>query len=171
MEALQYLKPSLQKRQKRRDKRLDEELIECYRRSWSIKQKGSYKNKVKKNIYEHAKQKESIKYMHGGGTKMFNDNLEPLTRYLQSNIRRPWNKVYSELCSRLDKGSVSGLHVFNHIFDFVSIHVWIENKKVFELKYGMKMEVTSRSSWKKFYVHPKTGLLLKANNKLKEIKK
>lgn len=162
MDYFEYLKPSLQKRQKRRDKRLDEELIECYRIGERTKGKKGYKNKQKRNQYEHARQKESIKFMHGGGTKTFNDNLEPLMRYLRSNTGRPWNRVYSELCTKLDKTTVSGLHVFNHVFDFVSEHVWIENKKVYKLKNGHKEELTSWGSRKQFYVHPKTGLLLMA---------
>ena len=118
MSNIEYLKPSLQKRRKHRDKRLDEEVIECYRRGTRSRQMKGYNNKYKRNCFEHAWQKENMKFMHGGGTKYFNDNLQPLTRYLQSNTGRPWNKVYSELCSRLDKTTVSGLHVFNHIFDF-----------------------------------------------------
>jgi len=159
MNNLDYLKPSLQKRQKRRDKRLDEELIECYRLGSREKQKKGYKNKLKRNFYENAKQRESIKFMHGGGTKHFNDNLEPLIRYLRSNTGRPWDKVYSELCEKLDKTTVSGLHVFNHLFDFVSEHAWVENKKVYELKFGKKRELINRRQWKQFYVHPRTKLL------------
>ncbi len=48
MDNLQYMKPSLFKRQKRRDKRLDEEVIECYRRGSRLKQKKGYKNKLKR---------------------------------------------------------------------------------------------------------------------------
>ena len=168
MDNVQYLKPSLQTRQKRRDKRLDEEVIECYRRGWRTKQMKGYKNKRKRNMYEHASQRESMKFMHGGGSKYFNDNLEPLVRYLESNTRRSWNKVYSELCHRLDKTTVSGVHVFNHIFDFVSEHVWIENKEVYELKFGRKALVISRGKWKSFYVHPQTGLLLMAPGRSKK---
>lgn len=168
MDNVEYLKPSLQQRQKRRDKRLDEEVIECYRRGSRTKQMKGYKNKRKRNMYEHASQKESMKFMHGGGTKYFNDNLEPLIRYLGKNTRRPWNKVYSELCRKLDKTTVSGLHVFNHIFDYVSEHVWIENKEVYELKYGRKTPVISREKGKSFYVHPQTGLLLMAPGRSKK---
>src|SRR3982751_2894797 len=102
MDTLQYLKPSLQRRQKRRDKRLDEELIECYRHGSRSKQKKGY-SKLKRNLYEHAPGRESIKYKHGGGTKNFNDNLEPMIRFLNSNVGKNWNKIYSRLCSSLSK--------------------------------------------------------------------
>src|SRR5437868_3439582 len=119
MENLQYLKPSLRKRQKRRDKRLGKELIECYRHQLSGVEKGSYKNRVKRNDYLHAKKQESIKFMHGGGTKSFTDNLEPLIRFLNTHQGKNWNKLYSELCGKLDRRTVAGEHVFNHLWDFV----------------------------------------------------
>ena len=86
MEHLQYLKPSLWKRQKRRAKRLDEELIECYRSGMRSKQMKGYNNKYKRNQYEFALARESMKFRHGGGTKHFSDNLEPLQRYLLSHV-------------------------------------------------------------------------------------
>jgi hypothetical protein len=64
MEQLDYLKPSLQKRQKRRDKRLDRELIECYRHGWRVNEKRAYKNKMKRNDYFLAKKTESMRSMY-----------------------------------------------------------------------------------------------------------
>lgn len=163
MDNLIYLKPSLQKRQKRRDKRLHEEVIECYRFGRAIvSTKGGYKHRQKKDNYEHALKHESIKFMHHGGTKSFNDNLAPLERYLQSNVRRPWNKVYSELNKKLDRSTVSGQHVIDHLWDFVEVNVWIENKKVYYLRRGIKTELYSYGRSKQFYAHPITGLLLNA---------
>ena len=160
MDNLQYLKPSLRKRQKRRDKRLDEELIECYRHGPRSKQMKGY-NKLKRNQWEHAPMHESMKYMHGGGSKTFNDNLEPLIRLLQRRCERPWNKTFSELNKQLSKGTVSGLHVFNHIFDYVQTSVWIENKRAYYWWFGKKREIVSSGPRKEFYVHPVNGLLKK----------
>jgi hypothetical protein len=166
MDNIIYLKPSLQKRQKRRDKRLDEEVIECYRhRPWK-QEKCRNTQRQKSNNYDNARTHESIKFMHLA-TKQFSDNLNPLVRYLQTNTGRPWNKVYSELSRKLKRNTVSGLHVFQHLFDFVSENVWLENKRVYTLKFGRKHELVSRSNWKKFYVHPVTGLLLEAKPRKK----
>jgi transposase-like protein len=162
MDNLNYLKPSLQKRQKRRDKRLDEELIECYRRGWKTKQIKGYKDRVKRNLYEHAKQKESMKFKHGGGTRSFNDNLEPLQRFLASNVGKNWDKLYSELSKQLNKNTISGLHVFNHLFDFVYEKVVIDGKKVYYIKWGKYNELRSSERFPKFYINPKTGQLVKA---------
>ena len=163
MEQLQYLKPSLCKRQKRRDKRLDEELIECYRIGWRTKNyKRGHKEQQKKNQYEHARSHESMKLMHKGGTKTFNDNLEPLLRYLVSHVGKNWNKVHGELCKQLKKNTVSGLHVFNHLFDYVQVDVKIENKKVYYFRFGKYEELRSTERAPKFYINEQTGQLMKA---------
>ena len=158
------MKPSLLKRQKRRDKRLGEEVIECYRRGSRLRKPPAYKKYIQKLGLDHVPQKESIEFIHkiSSRRKDFNDDLQPLIRFISSNIRRPWDKVYSELCAKLDKRTVSGLHVFNHIFDFVHLHVEIRDKKVWYFRHGEKWELTSHEKWPRFYVHPKTGILLKA---------
>jgi len=162
MEHLEFLKPSLQKRQKRRDKRLGEELIECYRYGGGYYFKRGYKNKVRKNNYENAKRVEGMKKMHSGGTKVFNDNLQPLMRFLNTNQGKNWNKLYKVLCSNLDRRTLSGEHVFNHLWDFVYTNVTIENKRIYCMRYGVIQELTSSEKWPRFYVHPQTGQLMKA---------
>ena len=162
MDQLQFLKPTLLKRQKRRDKRLDEELIECYRLGMRCKQVKGYNNKYKRNQYELALQREPMKFRHGGGTKRFNDNLEPLQRCLLSHVGKSWNRVYAELCKQLKKNTVSGMHVFNHLFDFVYEHVVIENKVVYYLRFGKYHELRSTERYPKFYINEKTGQLVKA---------
>ena len=162
MDHLQYLKPSLVKRQKRRDKRLDEELIECYRTGMRSKQVKGYNKKYKRNLYEFAFQKESMKFRHGGGSKHFNDNLEPLQRYLLSHVGKNWNKVHAELCRKLKKNTVPGLHVFNHLIDYVFEDVVIENKVVYYLRFGKYQELRSTERYPKFYINEKTGQLVKA---------
>jgi len=162
MEQFENLKPSLQHRQKRRDKRLGEEVIECYRRGWHTKKMKGYDKKFKPNNFENAHQHESIKFMHASGTRYFNDNLEPLKRYLLSKVGKNWNKVHGELCSKLNKTTISGLHVFNHLFDYVALNTFTEGKRVYYLSYGGKTEITSSSYSPRFYINQKTGQLMKA---------
>ena len=42
--------------------------------------------------------------------KSFYDKLSPATRWLESQVGRPWNKVYSELCAKFDRRSLAGMH-------------------------------------------------------------
>lgn len=88
--------------------------------------------------------------------KELSDNLSPLWRYLDGQVGRPWNAVWSEICERLDFRSVLGFHVKSHIDQHVERHVRIINGRA---------HATARFSslgWAPvfgMYVHPDTGLL------------
>lgn len=56
-----------------------------------------------------------------GGYKMLNENLAPLRRYLEKQVGRPWDKVYSEIAAHLRADSTVQQHVRDHIGDFVQI--------------------------------------------------
>lgn len=43
-----------------------------------------------------------------GGSKVLNENLTPLRRYLERQVGRPWNKVYSEIAVGLKVTSTAG---------------------------------------------------------------
>jgi hypothetical protein len=53
------------------------------------------------------------------GTKHLNENLAPLRRYLQANVGRPWDKVYSEVCEQINRDSAVQLHVWQHLMQDV----------------------------------------------------
>ena len=54
-------------------------------------------------------------------TKFFNEHLSPLRRFLDSNVGRPWDKVYSEICRHVDRGNVVQKHILTHLFDYVVV--------------------------------------------------
>lgn len=92
-----------------------------------------------------------------GGSKMLNENLNPLRRYLEAQVGRPWDKVWAEVCENLKPSNTVQQHVRDHIPDFVAMkttlrdgEVWInEPRKIGPLK----------GSFVKLYVDPKSGLL------------
>ena len=106
--------------------------------------------------------------------KYFGENLNPLARFIRSNVGRPWNKVYSEICEHCNpSGAVSG-HIFDHIWDLV-----IPAHKVFfkdgepwyNSEFGprhVNYYAYSSGVWGQFYVHPKDGTLREAekNNRI-----
>jgi hypothetical protein len=57
-----------------------------------------------------------------GGYKMLNETLAPLRRYLERQVGRPWDKVYSEIAQRLRPSSTVQQHVRDHVGDFVNLH-------------------------------------------------
>lgn len=61
--------------------------------------------------------------------KSLSDNLGPLSRYLDKQVGKQWDSVYSYLCAVHDRrGPVSG-HAHDHIEDLVEVNpVWINDK-------------------------------------------
>ena len=93
-------------------------------------------------------------------TKTLNENLSPLRRYLESNVGRPWNKVYSELSEHLKVTSAVQQHVREHVEDFVAVKTRMRSGEVFvTMRWGR--DVALRESHQRLYVHPRTGLLRK----------
>ena len=87
--------------------------------------------------------REGIRRPWGSNRKGLNENLAPLRRYLQSQIGRPWDKVYSEICQHMNRDSAVQLHIWQHLMQFVSV--------------TPRAERPWRSA--DFIVHPRTGLL------------
>lgn len=165
MKNAEALKPSLQKRQKRRDKRMHEELIECYRsKSWNQDKQKGYQKNAKNNDFENEKKKEGIK-ARSGGWKQQRDNLSPLIRFLEKNEGKYWNKIYAQLCKKMDKKTLLGQHLFDHLADFVETKVSLEDGKIMgHTRWGTPQELASY--WHpQFYVHPKSGQLMKVKKR------
>lgn len=94
---------------------------------------------------------------YGWNAKEFSDLINPLKRYLRSCIGRPWNKVHSELSQKLDRRSLSGLHIWTHVMWEIETHCYIGSD-------GRAYSNHRRfrpSGWPivGLYVHPGTGLI------------
>lgn len=158
------LKPSCRQPMRRRSKRLDKEVLECYRegRAWATKYaKGELKIRERERtvLYENSPMRESIKKM-GGGSKFFGENLKPLKAYLYANIGKSWNKIYGHLCQRLDRRTVSGNHIFEHIGDFVDIGFFDRYTKsdIDRFLRCHKVSLQVQRPYRMF-IHPRTGIL------------
>ncbi len=86
-------------------------------------------------------------------SKDFSDRLGPLRRFLRSRVGRPWNAVHSEISNTLDNRTlVRGKHFWDHI-----------TGRAGEVDADCFIDVdgtlTRAHSWRRFYVHPVTGLL------------
>src|SRR5262245_19799390 len=65
--------------------------------------------------------REGIKRLRGG-TKHLNEHLAPLRRYLESQVGRPWDKVFSEICAHINRNSAVQDHVRDHVDDYVEVN-------------------------------------------------
>ncbi|MDR3634428.1 MAG: hypothetical protein P4L84_11535 [Isosphaeraceae bacterium] len=95
-----------------------------------------------------------------GCAKSLNEHLGPLRRYLDSQVGRPWNKVFSEICAHINRNSAVQDHVRDHVEDYVVRHViLIDGVPCFGeggWAYGRPLR---EQSWRLWYVCPRTGLL------------
>src|SRR5262249_13920171 len=98
------------------------------------------------------------------GEKSLNENLAPLRRYLESNVGRPWSKVYAEIRATLDSRKATGLHILQHLRDFVAVDTWLDGRTV--MVWGTRWLMPTEPVTG-LYVHPVSGLLRRAPDREK----
>lgn len=69
----------------------------------------------------------TMPYNQGHARKQLNENLSPLIRFLDKQVGRPWDSVWSELCEYLDSSSAVKKHVKDHASDFVDVKIRMIN--------------------------------------------
>lgn len=137
-------------------------IIDTHRRggSWGKKNKG------KNASIEELPNKEGMKERWYGGTKALGDRLNPLNRWLDKQVGRNWDDVYSEICKTNDKRSMSQSHLIDHIErHMVERHIEYINGKAYDkngFSWGGKWSELSDGD---LYVCPETGKLLKYKSK------
>lgn len=91
-------------------------------------------------------------------TKMLNENLAPLKRYLGRQVGRPWTKVYAEISENLKPTSTVQQHVRDHVGDFVAVKTRMVGGEVYAAgRFGAPRALSE--DWRPYFVHPRTGLL------------
>lgn len=96
--------------------------------------------------------------------KEFTDVLNPLRRYLKKQVGRPWDKIHSEMNASLDKRSITGLHIWDHVKHEVEVHTYLgeDGRTVYACPKFSWLREKDRSPIGGLYVHPRTGLLCAA---------
>ncbi|UOF15694.1 hypothetical protein IEQ11_03215 [Lysobacter capsici] len=102
---------------------------------------------------------EAMKYRYGN-RKWLNENLRPLQRYLQGQVGRRWDFVYSELCARVDRRNTVQQHIHLHLEDFVAMQVFdIKGTRyVMQNWRGLQPLAEARHE---LYVDPDNGCLMR----------
>jgi hypothetical protein len=106
-------------------------------------------------------------HLRWGDRKTLNENLAPLRRYLERQVGRPWNKVYSEIAQHLRVDSAVQQHVRNHLPDFVAV-----KPRRISRRWYFADDGSARGAWlwsQRLYVDPKDGLL-KRTDRLPEVR-
>ncbi|HEY5759090.1 MAG TPA: hypothetical protein VIU34_24860 [Steroidobacter sp.] len=94
----------------------------------------------------------------GYGYRGLNENLAPLRRYLLSQVGRPWDKVFSEICSGIDRRNTVQQHIHQHIDDFIATRVEIRDGELVDLN-GRDRFLRYGGMHQQLYVDPRTGLI------------
>lgn len=92
-----------------------------------------------------------------GRTKSLNENLNPLKRFLEKQVGRPWSKVWAEVCENLKPTNTVQQHVRDHIPDFVAMKTSMKGGEVWV--HERWAPVPLKLSYSKLFVDPKSGLL------------
>ena len=94
--------------------------------------------------------------------KQLNENLNPLYRYLDKQVGRKWDDVYSEIMANINLNNAVQFHVWQHLIDLgmVETKTWIERNKVMHHGYFGPEEM--RGGYRvAYFVDPNDGVLRK----------
>lgn len=124
---------------------------------------GSGKHGRRANLpYDLLPKFEGIKRLYND-RKGLTDLLGPLRRWLQSQVGRPWNDIYSEACAVIKPDSIIRAHIKTHLLEFVERHAFMHNGQVCFLNTSYRggiMPLAERQWGRtRFFVHPETDLL------------
>jgi hypothetical protein len=118
-----------------------------------------YRKRSQPSNWDNLPGREGIK-RRSGGTKCLNEHLGPLRRYLLAQVGRPWDRVFSEICQRVNRNSAVQDHVRDHVSDYVVTNVvWIDGELCKAEPYGVGTPLALTWYSALLYVCPQTGLL------------
>jgi hypothetical protein len=126
-----------------------------------------YRKKIGRIPWEDQPHRERIKPFNY--SKTLNEHLGPLRRYLLSQVGRPWNKVFSEICAHINRRNPVQDHVRDHVADYVALHVRLINGVPY-LVAGYWVDRPLSEGYHLLYVCPRTGLLKRVPRKSRKRK-
>lgn len=120
---------------------------------------GGYRSEMPMPVdLDDSPKQEGLKRRHRS-RKWLNENLRPLERYLASQVGRPWDKVYSEICADIDRRNTVQQHIHQHLEDFVAVTVLNIDGVLYEKDRRGPRQPLDRYWASRFYVDPESGLL------------
>lgn len=84
---------------------------------------GKMERKGRTRHHSELPKQEGIKKRYGYNTKNLNENLSPLRRFIETQVGRPWDKVYSEIRLHIKPGNTVQEHILQHLYDFIHVKV------------------------------------------------
>jgi len=104
---------------------------------------------------ETASDRESMKPADWRERRQSQEMLGPIKRYLRSNVGRPWNSVWSDICRRFPSATKLGSEFRDNLSLWVELNVVEVEGELFDSRgYSIKQHY-----YNCFFVHPKLGTL------------
>jgi hypothetical protein len=129
------------------------------RKGWETRKPKGYRRRLRRYGDDGPPAREGMTTCWEGGSKSLNEHLGPLRRYLDRQVGRPWNKVFSEICAHINRNSAVQDHVRDHVADYVTIHVVLRDGVPFSQEGTWRLGRAVQPGY--WYVCPRTGLLRK----------
>lgn len=99
-------------------------------------------------------------------SKSLSENLNPLRRWLEKQVGRRWDDVWSELSANVRADNTVQQHVRDHVADFVAWRTFVRDGQVFAAsrRWGSPCRV---GDWRgpELYVDPVTAVLCRARRR------
>jgi hypothetical protein len=126
-----------------------------------------YLKDLQRTPVEEMRSREGIKARARGNRKWFSDHLGPLRRFLLSNVGRPWDLVYSEICRGTRARFPVREHFLIHVYQYVEAKVvLVDGVPCRGDGWGYGTPLTNYAN-QYLYVCPKSGLLKKVPGRRK----
>jgi hypothetical protein len=165
--------------------------------SWRKFHDHRHLKKFESKDIEEAPTQESMKIRHTVGydseCKQLSDHLNPLKGYLRKACGRPYDKVYSEICSHIKLDSTQQRHIRGHVDGYVCLKAFERDRKIWVEETGGRGFLKACKGYRDryfdqslgywivrdmqvcpiedsnfdFYVHPRTGILHEIKHKKK----
>lgn len=102
-----------------------------------------------------------------GWGKTQRDNLNPLRKFIEANVGRPWDKVYSEICAKNDPRNISQYHLRSHVYHLIEKDVVMINNIPHhgQGRWGYLSPIYHFQHNGGLYIHPVTGLVCQVKHK------
>src|ERR1043166_772775 len=128
-------------------------------KGWAWNKPKGYARKLRRYGEDGPPGREGIKARWQSHSKSLNEHLGPLRRYLDSQVGRPWDKVFAEICAHIDRNSAVQDHVRDHVEDYVIVHVIYKNGVPCSGEGNSGYGRPLSELWCTWYVCPRPGLL------------
>ena len=129
------------------------------KKGWAWNKPKGYNQMLRRYGEDGPPCREGIKRRWQENTKYLNEHLGPLRRYLDAQVGRPWDKVFSEICTHINRNSAVQDHVRDHVEDYVAVHVVLIDGVPCNGEGGRYGKPLGEFGWRPWYVCPRTGLL------------